>query len=449
MPKQILLVDDSITIQRVVELTFAHEDYKIVGAKSVEDGLAKAQSSKPDIVLADANLPGQSKSGYDLCAALRADGALASVPCLILTGNFSPYDEGRGQKAGADGYVVKPFETQALIDKVNDAINRKAARSSSGSQPVVTALPTAPTMIGAAPTLPSTPPAPAAPPTVPMTRKDDSLEISIEGNVPKAAPPPPPPAVAAAPPPPPSAANRPSSIPAPLAPPPKPPTNPPANARTIMGMPAPPLTPPPPKAPMTPETLGKPLSLVAQETAPQAAPPPPPRPPSLAPEMPGATPSKPLRDTNSIPHAAPQMPRSPLIPNVPTPMPTGNSAVAPLPGGPKTMPPRATLMGIPAVNPANLPPGAIALPTPGQKPNAPWAPPSAPGAPMSPPRPESIASAVADRAVGEIAARGAEYEAIAKLSREVIERIAWEVVPELAETIIREQLDRLVAERQK
>ena len=48
-----------------------------------------------------------------------------------------------------------------------------------------------------------------------------------------------------------------------------------------------------------------------------------------------------------------------------------------------------------------------------------------------------------------MSARGAEYEAVAKLSREVIERIAWEVVPELAETIIREQLDRLVAERQK
>jgi hypothetical protein len=61
----------------------------------------------------------------------------------------------------------------------------------------------------------------------------------------------------------------------------------------------------------------------------------------------------------------------------------------------------------------------------------------------------AIVSAVADRAVADMSARGADYEAVAKLSREVIERIAWEVVPELAETIIREQLDRLVAERQK
>src|SRR6202012_918906 len=121
MPKQILLVDDSVTIHRVVELTFAHEDYQVATAKSADDGLAKARAQRPDIVLADAGMPG--KSGYDLVAALRAEGALAAVPALILAGNFAPYDKARGQKAGADGFVVKPFETQALIPKVNDAIN--------------------------------------------------------------------------------------------------------------------------------------------------------------------------------------------------------------------------------------------------------------------------------------------------------------------------------------
>src|SRR6266511_3165142 len=159
MTKQILLVDDSVTIQRVVELTFAHEDYKVIGSKSVDDGLQKARDLRPDIVLADAGMPG--KSGYDLCSALRADGALASLPCLILTGNFSPYDEGKGQKSGADGYVVKPFETQALIDKVNDAINRKGAPRPSATMA-------------------------ASPSAFAAARKDDnSVEISIEGNTPR------------------------------------------------------------------------------------------------------------------------------------------------------------------------------------------------------------------------------------------------------------------------
>ena len=99
MPKQILLVDDSVTIQRVVELTFAHEaDYKVTAAKSADEGLAKARDLKPDIVLADAGMMG--KTGYDLCASLRSDGALASVPVLILTGNFAPYDEAQRHQGG-------------------------------------------------------------------------------------------------------------------------------------------------------------------------------------------------------------------------------------------------------------------------------------------------------------------------------------------------------------
>jgi hypothetical protein len=70
---------------------------------------------------------------------------------------------------------------------------------------------------------------------------------------------------------------------------------------------------------------------------------------------------------------------------------------------------------------------------------------SSPSAP--PPAISAAVAAVAERAQEEISTRGPEYDAIAKLSREVIERIAWEVVPELAEVIIREQLDRLVKER--
>src|SRR5678815_6062233 len=113
MPKQILLVDDSVTIHKVVAITFAREDAVVTAVKTADEGIAKARDLKPDVVLADAGLAG--KSGYDVCAALRADPATAGVACLILTGNFSPYDEARGQKAGADGFVVKPFETQAMI----------------------------------------------------------------------------------------------------------------------------------------------------------------------------------------------------------------------------------------------------------------------------------------------------------------------------------------------
>jgi hypothetical protein len=82
---------------------------------------------------------------------------------------------------------------------------------------------------------------------------------------------------------------------------------------------------------------------------------------------------------------------------------------------------------------------------------SPAAPSAAKPAAWSPPAPDTsrhaVVAQVVDRVQEEIAGRGPEYAALAKLSREVIEKIAWEVVPELAEAIIKEQLDRLVKER--
>ena len=115
MPKQILLADDSTTIAKMVQITFAHEDYVVTAVTSGDEALARARQERPDVVLLDAGLPG--KNGYEVCAALREAG-LKDVPVLLLTNNFTPYDEAKGQSAGADGGVPKPFDTQGLIDRV-------------------------------------------------------------------------------------------------------------------------------------------------------------------------------------------------------------------------------------------------------------------------------------------------------------------------------------------
>jgi CheY-like chemotaxis protein len=116
MPKQILLVEDSVTMQKVVQIAFAKEDYTVGTATGVDEALAKCKTSRPDLVLADASLPG--KTGYDLATALRAEAAYRDVPILLLTSHFNQFDEARAQKAGIDGHLVKPFDTQSLIDKV-------------------------------------------------------------------------------------------------------------------------------------------------------------------------------------------------------------------------------------------------------------------------------------------------------------------------------------------
>ena len=75
-------------------------------ARSADEGLAIAQKMHPDLIIADATMPG--RSGYDLCAAIKSDPALRAVPVFILASSQQPYDEGRGQQAGANGQLSSP-----------------------------------------------------------------------------------------------------------------------------------------------------------------------------------------------------------------------------------------------------------------------------------------------------------------------------------------------------
>src|SRR4029079_3740289 len=121
MAKRILIADDSVTIQRAFAMTFAGaDDVTVSGARSADEGLALAQRTHPDLVIADGVMPG--RSGYDLCASIKADPALRAVPVLILASNQQPYDAARGQKAGADGQLTKPWGTTPLMDKVREVL---------------------------------------------------------------------------------------------------------------------------------------------------------------------------------------------------------------------------------------------------------------------------------------------------------------------------------------
>lgn len=122
MPVTLLAVDDSVTMRKVLEMTFAGEDFKVVTADTADAAVAAARANRPAIVLADATLEG--KSGYDLCQAIKRD--TPNVPVLVLSSKLHPYDAAKGQAARVDDHLDKPFDTQQLIDKVRALLSAPA-----------------------------------------------------------------------------------------------------------------------------------------------------------------------------------------------------------------------------------------------------------------------------------------------------------------------------------
>ncbi len=125
MAQRLLLADDSITIQKVVELVLAEEDFEIKSVSNGEDALNTLGSFNPDIVLADIEMP--KMNGYQLCEKIKQNPATASVPVILLAGAFEPIDEELAQQVGADDSVIKPFESQELISKINAALTMASA----------------------------------------------------------------------------------------------------------------------------------------------------------------------------------------------------------------------------------------------------------------------------------------------------------------------------------
>jgi CheY-like chemotaxis protein len=122
VPQTLLLADDSVTIQRVIELTFADEDIDVVAVSDGDQAIAHMDAEPPDILLVDVGMPG--KSGYEVAAYVKQSPKLAHIPVVLLTGAFEPVDEARATAAGCDGVLAKPFEPHMIIGRVKELLGR-------------------------------------------------------------------------------------------------------------------------------------------------------------------------------------------------------------------------------------------------------------------------------------------------------------------------------------
>src|SRR5229473_2318202 len=134
MPKKILLSDDSITIQKVVDLTFSDGDYEVTAVNNGAKAIQKLSEMRPDIILSDIIMP--EKNGYEVCEYVKSHPEFRTIPVILLTGTFEPFDPDRADKAGCDAVVTKPFESQSLIHKVEELIDQsKSQPANSHSRP--------------------------------------------------------------------------------------------------------------------------------------------------------------------------------------------------------------------------------------------------------------------------------------------------------------------------
>jgi CheY-like chemotaxis protein len=118
MPRTILLADDSVTIRKVVELTFSDTDIRVESVGSGREALERLPALRPDLVLADVVMPGP--SGYDVCRAVKASDR--PVPVLLLAGTFEPFDPVEARRCGSDGHMTKPFDSRTLMLRVEDLL---------------------------------------------------------------------------------------------------------------------------------------------------------------------------------------------------------------------------------------------------------------------------------------------------------------------------------------
>ncbi|MGH9064847.1 MAG: response regulator transcription factor [Acidimicrobiales bacterium] len=122
----VLVVDDDPVIQRLLQVNFEMEGYRVVLAADGAAGLEQARAGHPDIVILDVMMPGM--DGLEVVAQLKGDPATSAIPVLLLSAKAQEADIRAAASTGADGYVTKPFDPLELLERVTALIAGAGAR---------------------------------------------------------------------------------------------------------------------------------------------------------------------------------------------------------------------------------------------------------------------------------------------------------------------------------
>jgi len=116
MNKKILVIEDDPSTLRLIKYTLQQEGYEVLTVPNGLEGLRKARSEQPDLVILDVMLPGI--DGFEVCHRLRAESQTAKLPILMISGKTRGIDKATGLRMGADDYVTKPWHRPELVAKI-------------------------------------------------------------------------------------------------------------------------------------------------------------------------------------------------------------------------------------------------------------------------------------------------------------------------------------------
>ena len=120
MTRKVLIADDEPNILISLEFLMKREGHQVFVARDGDEALEAIRRERPDLVLLDVMMPG--KTGFDVCAAVRADESLAATKIVLLTAKGRDTDVAKGTALGADAYITKPFSTKELAARVRELL---------------------------------------------------------------------------------------------------------------------------------------------------------------------------------------------------------------------------------------------------------------------------------------------------------------------------------------
>jgi DNA-binding response OmpR family regulator len=120
MTNKILIVDDEPNIVLSLEFLMKQAGFQVFTATDGEAALTAVKAECPDLVLLDVMMP--RKNGYEVCQAIRENPAWSNVRIIMLTAKGREVEREKGLALGADDYVIKPFSTQEVVEKVQELL---------------------------------------------------------------------------------------------------------------------------------------------------------------------------------------------------------------------------------------------------------------------------------------------------------------------------------------